>query len=193
MPLPAPARTRSGPPTVKTARRCSGLSRLPKALSKRARFALRNLAFVSCILNRTFTVLKMGFFIRKNYYLFLQEIIAGERGELSEGGSSISPAECKKSTFVKFVTPQKSGFQQFTMLEMPSGRKIKASDKAKLYFSVICQILSHFPSDFTFLRKSLKASELWLFCFVNITNTFSAFCRPSPSFSPAPWDWTQTS
>ena len=163
----------------------------------------------------------MGFFIRKNYYLFLQEIIAGERGELSEGGSSISPAECKKSTFVKFVTPQKSGFQQFTMLEMwitlwrksviffisalffskkrqvfhilPSGRKIKASDKAKLYFSVICQILSHFPSDFTFLRKSLKASELWLFCFVNITNTFSAFCRPSPSFSPAPWDWTQTS
>ena len=48
----------------------------------------------------------------------MQEIIAGERGELSEGGSSISPAECKKSTFVKFVTPQKSGFQQFTMLEM---------------------------------------------------------------------------
>jgi len=75
---------------------------------------------------------------------------------------------------------------------LPSGRKIQASDKVELYFSVICRILSHFPSDFTFLRKSLKASELWLFCFVNITNTFSAFCRPSRSFSPATWGWTQT-
>ena len=51
-PLPAPARTRTGPSVVNTALHCSGLRREPYTLSKSARFAFKNSFLRSfCILS----------------------------------------------------------------------------------------------------------------------------------------------